>query len=399
MKRILDIAHKDLYELSRNRMTFLFLLIMPVIFTLLFGFAFSGAGGSEADPRLPVACLDQDGSALSTELKNLLAESGVIRLVEEPGANADDLEQQVTDGDLAALVIVPEGYGAALLAGTPVRVTVFVDGSTPAGLTVESDLLAAANRLASATRTARIVAEAAGDPSLFEAALAQTLSAWENPPVRLAVTAGAAQVDDEETYSAFSHTSPAMMLQFAIAGLLTAATVIVNERKTRCLQRLLTTATSRLQILLGHYLAIVTLLLAQFAALIVFGQILLGLDYFAQPLASLLVTVTTALCIGGLGLLIGTLAKSEEQAIMFSLIPMFILSGLGGAWVPLEVTGPTFQAIGHLSPVAWAMDGFENITARGLGLGSALVPAAMLVGYALLFIALAAWRFHASEER
>ena len=55
-----------------------------------------------------------------------------------------------------------------------------------------------------------------------------------------------------------AHSSPGMMMQFAIAGLLTAATVIVNERKTRSLQRLLTTATSRFQILFGHYLAIFT---------------------------------------------------------------------------------------------------------------------------------------------
>jgi len=93
------------------------------------------------------------------------------------------------------------------------------------------------------------------------------------------------------------------------------------------------------------------------------------------------------------------LAMSEEQAIMFSLIPMFILAGLGGAWVPLEITGPTFKTIGHVSPVAWAMDGFENITLRGLGFSSVLVPAAALLGYAVLFFILATWRFRRSEER
>jgi len=96
--------------------------------------------------------------------------------------------------------------------------------------------------------------------------------------------------------------------------------------------------------------------------------------------------------------LIGILAKSNEQATIFALIPMFVLSGLGGAWVPLEVTGATFQAIGHLSPVAWAMDGFENITSRGLGFNSVLLPALALAGYAFLFFWLAAWRFWRTEE-
>jgi ABC-2 type transport system permease protein len=150
--------------------------------------------------------------------------------------------------------------------------------------------------------------------------------------------------------------------------------------------------------LLGHYFAIVLLLLVEFFLLILFGQLILKLDYLRQAGATLLVAVSAALCIGALGLLIGVLAKSEEQAIMFSLIPMFILSALGGAWVPLEITGPTFSAIGHLSPIAWALDGFENIIARGLGFSSVILPAAALVGYAVLFFALATWRFHRVSE-
>jgi ABC-2 type transport system permease protein len=110
------------------------------------------------------------------------------------------------------------------------------------------------------------------------------------------------------------------------------------------------------------------------------------------------VAFTAALCIAALGLLIGTLARSEEQAIIFSLVPMFVLAGLGGAWVPLEVTGPTFAAIGHLSPVAWAMDGFKNVSLRGLGVEGVLLPAVALAGYAILFFVIAAWRFQQSQE-
>jgi ABC-2 type transport system permease protein len=122
-------------------------------------------------------------------------------------------------------------------------------------------------------------------------------------------------------------------------------------------------------------------------------------NYFRVPLAILLVAFCAALCISALGLLIGVVARSEEQAVAFSLIPMFVFAGLGGAWVPLEVTGETFRAIGHVSPVAWAMDGFKNIIVRGFGLESVLVPAAALAAYALVFFTLAAWRLSAAEER
>jgi ABC-2 type transport system permease protein len=44
-------------------------------------------------------------------------------------------------------------------------------------------------------------------------------------------------------------------------------------------------------------------------------------------------------------------------------------------------------------PTAWAMDGFQNIILRGLGDASALLPAAILLGVGLLFLAVAVWRF------
>ena len=104
-------------------------------------------------------------------------------------------------------------------------------------------------------------------------------------------------------------------------------------------------------------------------------------------------------CALALGLLIGIVARSEEQAVVISIVLMFVFSGMGGAWAPLEVTGATFQAIGHLTPVAWAMDGFENIVARGLGFHTVLMPSAVLTGYAALFFTLALWRLHTSEEK
>jgi ABC-2 type transport system permease protein len=396
MNRIFDIALKDLRQIMRNRMTFLFLLIMPIAFTLLFGLAF-GSSGKPTDSRLPVGYLDQDGSALSKGLKGLLAGSTVIRL-DEKSANMADLAKQVAAGKLAAALVVPSGYGQSVRDGTPLKLSFLADPANAASISAESAVTTAEQRLISAARTAGILAQVTKDESKFAPALAEALAAWQNPPVTIsAATSAAIKVQDQNVMS-MAHSSPSMMLQFAIASLLTAATVIVNERRTRSLQRLLTTATSRVQILLGHYLAIFSMIFIQFVLLIAFGALVLKVDYLRLPLATLLVALTSALCVAALGLLIGVFSKTPEHAIMFSLIPMFVLSGLGGAWVPLEYTGAAFQSVGHLSPVAWALDGFKNVAARGLGFNSVLLPSAALLGYALLFFVLATWRFRASQE-
>ncbi len=397
MIRILDIAAKDLTQILRDRKSFLFLLVMPITFTFLFGFAFGGFITGKTDPRLPVALVNEDGGDMSLRLVGLLENSEVIAVKQDDKKTLADYEKSLSKGDIAGILVIPAGYSDSLLAGSLPRLSLTVDLTQTTGTTVQTEILAAASRLASAVQTALIVGQ---DSSAFTPAFEQALAAWDNPPVRIETASAVLTTEQKPSaqVTGLAHTSPGMMLQFAIASLLTSATVVVNERKTRSLQRLLTTATKRSHILLGHYLAIFALIFCQFLVLITFGQLILKVDYFRLPGATLLVAFTASLCISALGLLIGVLAKSEEQAIAFSLIPMFLFAGLGGAWVPLEFTGAAFQAIGHVTPVAWAMDGFKNITVRLLGFESVLLPAAALAGYALLFFLLAVWRFRRVSE-
>jgi len=397
MIRILDIAFKDLLQLSRDFKTFMFLLLMPILFTFLFGYAFGGFGGGDSDSRLPVGYLSQDDHWVTDSLHDLLAESEVIRLDENVFRSSSDLEKIIADGDLAAAILVPDGYGRAVLKDKTARLIVIADTGSSAWTTIQAEVLSIASRLDSAVRTATIIEQIDAERMPFEYAFEQSLSAWEEPPIAVNETTSLA-VKKTGNQSALAHTAPGMMLQFAIAGLLTAAQVIVTERKSRTLQRLLTTATRRTHIVVGHFLAIFLLIFTQFTILITFGQFILKVDYLRVPEATMLVAFSAALCISAMGLLIGILARTEEQAISFSLIPMFVFSGLGGAWVPLEVTGATFRAIGHLSPVAWGMDGFENIVARGLGFESTWMPALILFVYALGFFALAVWRFRKIED-
>ena len=399
MIRILDIALKDLMQLMRDFKTFMFLLLMPILFTFLFGFAFGGFSGDESDSRLPVGLLNEDDRWISDTFRDLLLDSELIRIYEHVSLSASNLDRMVAEGDLAAAVIIPQGYSKALLADKTAQLIVITDTGTSAWTTIEAELLKLASRLDGAVRTATIIEGLDGERIPFKYGFEQTLEAWDDPPIAVAETTSSAVTDADDSVEALAHTSPGMMLQFAIAGLLTCATVIVNERKSRTLQRILTTAARRVHILLGHFLAIFLLIFTQFIVLISFGQFILKVNYLRVPEATLLVAFSAALCIAALGLLIGVLARNEDQAVTFSLIPMFVLSGIGGAWVPLEVTGETFAAIGHISPVAWAMDGFKNVIIRGFGLESVLVPAAALAGYAVAFFTLAVWRLSAVEEK
>ncbi len=403
MESIFIIAMKDLKQIIRDRKTFLFLLIMPIMFTFLFGIAFRQEPSSNKETRLPVGIINLDANdSISDKLLSLLDNSTIIHL--ESGENEQELAKLLEDEKITAYLVIPQGYGVSMATDQPKKLVLVANTSSVNGLNTKNEINAQANRLVSAVRIAQLLVSS--NTELFSSIITNVLEQWQNPPVQL-VKGGASFIDLDELAhlkveeaaisklesNAYAHSSPSMILQFAVAGLLTCAQVIVSERKSRCLQRLLTTSTSRTQILLGHYLAIFLLILMQFATLILFGQFVLKLAYFSQPLAILITAVTAALCVAAMGLLIGVLAKKEEQAISFSLIAMFVLSGAGGAWVPLEYTGKTFQAIGSVTPLAWGMTGFENVLIRGLGVESVWLPAVALLGYTLLFFILAAVKF------
>lgn len=399
--RVIDIALKDLTQMIRDWRAATFLIVMPIAFTLLFGFMFGGFSAGESDPRLPVAYLDQDGGELSARILKMLEVSSVIRPVIE---DDQDFEKQVADEDLAAALIIPPGFSAGLIENEANTMTVIVDSNTIAGMTALGEIQSVTNRLQTAVQTAQISTQTYQDERTFpddtsqqiyfKDALERTIAAWEVPPIRVKTTQASFDQEGEDILeNAFAHSSPGMMAQFAIVGLIGAANILVFERKSRALSRLLTTGVSQAEILLGHYLAMFVMIFVQFFLLTLFGQLFLQLDYYQQPLANLAMITATALFSASLGLLIGTVAKSDQQVVVFSLIPMFVLAGLGGAWVPLEFTPETVQFIGHLTPVAWIMDGFKDILIRSASFYEVIMPVVVLLGFTSVCLGLAIWRF------
>lgn len=399
--RILDLAHKDLIQILKDRKSWLFLLAMPLVFTLFFGFVMGSALNPkpDVDPRLPVGVIDQDGGSLALSLEKLLEESEVIRPEILDEEQAKQANQMVTDGDLAAVIVIPSGYTARLLADQPVTLEVIANQIQPAGQTALRALETVTGRLLGAVEAAHISLEAAqaqNTPADLEKSLAKAISAWEQPALTVSVEKATGETTQEEQatpISGFAQSSSGMMVQFSIFGLITSAMVLVLERKSGTLQRLLSSPIRRVEVIAGHILAMFLVIFTQQLILVLVGQFAFGVDYLRQPLAILLMITVLSLWAASLGLLISAISRKEDQVITLSLIAMFIFAALGGAWFPLEVAGKAFAAIGHLMPTAWAMDGFHNILMRGLGFQSILMPAAILLAYAAAFFGLAIWRF------
>jgi hypothetical protein len=218
MIRVIDITLKDIVQLLRDRKTFLFLLIMPIAFTLLFGYA-GGGFGEGSDPRFPVGYLDQDDSSTSRLLRELLAESEVIRLVESPLFDQAQLEAQVANDDLAAVLIVPRNYGRAILHGKRAKLLLIGDTSSTSGISIESDVLSSAIRLESAIHTAlAFESQENSGKQPFDYIVEESLKRWDDPPIGVKETTSSLIQQTDERTASLAHTSPGMMLQFTLPG-------------------------------------------------------------------------------------------------------------------------------------------------------------------------------------
>jgi ABC-2 type transport system permease protein len=396
--RPIYLALKDLRQIARDVKMLLFIFIMPIAFAYLMGLVMGGQA-TTADERPMVAWVDHDAGTASRGLADLLGHEDVIRLQDMTQA---ETEEAVQSGKVAAAVVIPPGLDQALQEGRPSELQVLAADASESNAQAAASLVqAAAARLTAVAQASRLsyVESAAWRPfpdedesrAHMRDGMTRAGELWAVPALSLQVTS--TEAAGPAVASGFAQSSPGMLVQFSIFGLMSAAIGLTVERRSGALRRLLTTPISRTGLIAGKLMSTFAVVFLQALVLVITGHVAFGVRYLASPLATLAVISGLSFCLAALGLVVGSLATSESAVVAASLILMFILSGMGGAWFPLEVTGPTFAAIGHLLPSAWAMDGFHSIILRGAGLRQVLAPAAILLAYGVAFLGLASWRF------
>jgi ABC-2 type transport system permease protein len=399
--RILDLALKDLSQMFRDKRSLLFLVAMPLVFTFFMGFAYGRAeeGNADADKRIPLAVVDsQPDAVLNKMLVARLDLSNDIRIML---MNEPDAMNALYKGEVAGVLVIPPGFSEQASEGKVPQLKLIAESTSAQGQSLYQLLRVPVSQLMSAVQIARLSAELQNDPSEYSPAFELAWSKWDLnwriPLVKTELAVANQKNEDWTGGNPYNQASPGILVQFAIFGLVTSAQILVQEKKSRTLQRLITTAMKPWQIVAGHMLAMLTITFLQTAMLVLFGQWVLKVDYLREPLAVLLVALTLGLWISSMGLLIGVVAKEEDQVILYAMIAMFLFSALGGTWFPLESSSGVFATIGKLTPSSWAMTGLQNILIRGLGLESVWQATGILLAYALFFFMLAAWRFRKME--
>jgi ABC-2 type transport system permease protein len=198
--------------------------------------------------------------------------------------------------------------------------------------------------------------------------------------------------------SAVTHNVPAWTLfgVFFIAGQLAGS--ILEERKLGTFRRLVAAPVSRASLLAGKLVPFLLLNLAQVATMFGVGALVLPLLGaprlpFGSPPALAAISLAASLSATALGLLIASLSTTNEQVGGLGTLLVVTMAALGGVMVPRPVMPAAMQTLGLATPHAWALAAYQDVLVRGAGFAAVLPQIGALLGFALVFFAVAAWRF------
>jgi ABC-2 type transport system permease protein len=164
---------------------------------------------------------------------------------------------------------------------------------------------------------------------------------------------------------------------------------VVEERALGTFRRLLSTPAPRSAILLGKMLPYLVIVVVQALVLLGISSLVFGVSLGKSPVALALITVASAASVVGLGIMVAAVVRSEGQAGGLTLLLVLVMAAVSGSLFPL-IRIPYLQ---YATPHYWAIQGFQNVIARGLGVSGVVFESGILLGLAVIFFVIGVSRF------
>lgn len=375
------IAGAELRRITRDRQALFFVLVLPVLIIVIIG-----ATIGVAPRHAPVAVVDLDGSAASQRVVDALGRSSAITV--KRYTDVDVVRRDLRTQVIVAGVVLEPGFGERLAGAEVAPVTVLASQSSQAAQPVVAVVRGVLEGEGQTIAAARFAAERTGaDPASARAATEAAQAAWVPTAVRTE-SIGATSLTTENRYS---YTAPSNLVLFVFINSVTSGAALVQSRQLGMTRRMLAQPVSPGTVIGGFGATRLTFALAQSALILLVGRFAFDVRWGQLP-GVVLLTLSFALVATAAGMLVGAWARTPDQATAIGVPVSIALAMLGGCMWPLEVVSAPVQAVGHLTPHAWAMDAWITLVFDGGGVAQILRSVAALVVFAAVLGALAVWR-------
>ncbi len=367
--RVKAIARKEFIQLRRDRRMLFIAFAAPIIQLTLFGYA------ATLDVKsVPVVVCDMDKSMQSRAVLNDLTASGYF-VIQENVPSIADVRNSIDNNSAMVGIVIPDGLERDINAGRKAHLQTIIDGSNAIYATMVRSYLE------------RIITNRA-----LELSTGQMSKNGMSPVTPLDIQP---RVWYNPTLKSRDFMVPGVFaLVLMIISTVLTSMAIVKEKERGTIEQLIVTPIKPIELIAGKLLpfAVISLIditLVTMVAVFWF-QIPLQGSFILLFLLSALFMLTTL----GLGLLISTVSKTQQQAMMISMLLIMPIILLSGVMSPIDNMPVAVQYFTLLIPLRYFIVIVRSIFMKGAGMSILWPDATALAVFGIVLFLLSVSRFN-----
>ncbi|MGB5925881.1 MAG: ABC transporter permease [Dehalococcoidia bacterium] len=343
-----EIGKRNLKEISRNPVLLGFLLGMPVAFMLVF---IAAAGGGQASP-IALSIANEDGSQASSGFVQYLGSVDAIELTEPIYSEKSQAQEDLENGSISFYLLIPSGFEEAQQTQQTINLELVYKAADPMiGLQLKP------------------IIEVVGSEFLGVA-----------PPLNVELKGTESKIKNMAVNFYF----PGIAVYGFMILISTAAGIIAGDREKGFLSRMFTTPARPWDFILGYSLPFIPVLIV--SALVYLGVgMALGLTVVGNLGHVFLIFFLIGLCAIGIGMIVGSLVKSESQTGIswIFIVPMAMISG---AWFTVDRMPSAVRSVAEALPFIHAIDASRSVL-NGASFSAITLDIYWLIGWAVVLFA------------
>ncbi len=381
---------KEILLLKRDIGGIVIIFVMPLLLivtiTLIQDSTFKNLEGS----KIPIIFIDNDQSEVSKNIKGELENSKTFQLL--TNYNEKSAQDAVFAGDYQMAIVIPKGLTKDLNSNIDSKVQAIVssfglegdsaktkteapkakeihlyfDPATNAGF--KNSVMNSVNKMVFEIENKKIY-------KAFQDQLGTTENLEENKNLISFKEITPKKGEMDIMPNSVQHNVPAWTL-FAIFFIVVPLSInLVKEKSQGTNVRARISPTPYFVHILGKTFTYLIICLIQFLLMVAVGIYLFpymdlpAFDVSGKMFQLVTVTLFAGLAAIGFGVLLGTIADTQEQSAPFGATSVVVLAAIGGIWVPVFLMPEFMQTVAKFSPMNWGLNAYYDIILRNSGIG------------------------------
>jgi ABC-2 type transport system permease protein len=374
MIKIGHFIRKEFLQLRRDPRMFPILFVSPILQLILLGYA------ANLDIKnIPAVFCDLDASAASRDFISQFPHSGYFTL-KAVISRMQDVDDYIDNGKASLAVIIPRGMGRRLAGQKPVSLQIIVDGAESQSATIALNY--ATMIVGKYSRQILLDRLSRAFPRVQMARVNPQVRVWYNPELKS---------------RNFMIPGILGLLLMVVTSMLTSL-AIVKEKEMGTMEQLIVTPIKPYELILGKLLPFLLIGFIDIVLVLVVTTFWFRVPVKGSPVLLFGLTLVYMLTTLGIGLLISTISRNQQQAMlisMFFMTPTMILSGF---IFPIENMPKIIQLFTYLVPLRYYLVIIRGLFLKGVGLASLWPETVSLLVLGLVILGLSVLRFRKKLE-